>query len=122
MNSRILPRSEWAKLDVKGSDSIGTTVPPAESHVVVVEEAGEILATVTVVRIVHFEDLWINPKYKGNPGMIRSLLNRAKSVAKLWTDKWVWGASETDQMTDYLKRFGGVQIGVQSFIIPIEGN
>lgn len=121
MNERILPREEWSKLDVTGFPAIGSTLRPEDSKVTVIEEAGEIVASLGTFRFTHFESLWIAPKYRGNPAVARKLMRAGAKAAREWTDQWVWGCSGTEHMNDILERLGGRRMPVETFILSIDG-
>ena len=63
MNARILPPEEWDKLSVTGLLTIGQTVRPEDIQIVVVEDGERIVSTMAVLRVTHFESLWIDPEY-----------------------------------------------------------
>jgi hypothetical protein len=122
MIARILPREEWGKLDVTALPQIGPTLRPEDVQIAVVEDQDKIVATMAVLRVAHLESLWIAPEYRGNAGLGRRLLKTAIKAAKLWTDSWIWGASDTAHMDDVIGRVGGVPLPLNSFMIPIGGN
>ncbi len=121
MMARILPREEWSKLDVSGMPLIGPTLRNEDVQIIAVEDGSRLVATMAVIRVTHMESLWIDPEYRGNAGLVRMLLKQAVSAAKKWTDKWIWGASDTEHMNDIIKRVGGIQLPIQSFMIPVGG-
>ena len=122
MKARVLSPEEWSTLDVSGMPQIGPTLRDDDVQIVAVEDEGRVVATMAVLRVTHFESLWIDPAYRGNAGVARRLLKRAIEAAKKWTDSWVWGASDTAHMSDIIKRCSGNAVPVESFIIPIGGN
>jgi GNAT superfamily N-acetyltransferase len=122
MISRILPPDEWHRLSITQFEQIGPTMRPEDVQIVVVEDGERIVATMAVLRVTHFESLWIDPEYRGNAGLGRRLVKAAVQAAKTWTDKWVWGTSESGHMDDITRRLGGVQVPVQTFMIPLGGN
>lgn len=121
MRARVLPREEWGRLEVTKLPQIGPQMRPEDVQIVVVEAGDRIISTMAVLRVTHFESLWIDPEYRGNPGMARHLIKEALSAGRKWSD-WAWGASDTEHMTDIIERIGGVPLPVNSFIIPLGGN
>lgn len=122
MRTRILPPDEWFKLNTNGVPPLGTTLRPEDVQVVVVEDGERIVASLGVFRVTHFESLWIDPEYSGNPGLCRRLIRSSVAAARKWTDKWVWGASDTDKMDSIMGRCGGKSVPVSTFIIPLGDN
>lgn len=121
MKARILPREEWPKLAVTGIHPMETTLRPEDVQMIVVEDGDRIVASMGTFRVTHFESLWIDPEYRGNAGLGRRLIRAGFSAAKKWTDKWVWGASDTPHMNDVIGRIGGVKLPIESFMIQIGG-
>ena len=120
MIARILPPEEYGKLDVTGMVCIAPACRPEDVQIIVIEEDGQIVATMGTYRVTHFEGLWIDPKHRGNAGVARRLMKAGISAAKKWTDQWVWGASGTDHMDDIMKRMGGVKMPVETFVLSLE--
>lgn len=122
MNARILPREEWAKLEITGFPQIGSTLRPEDVQIIAVEDGDRLVATMAVLRVTHFESLWIDPEYRGNAGLGRRLIKAGIEAARKWTDQWVWGASDTDHMSRIMSRIGGKQLPIQTHIIHMGGN
>lgn len=121
MISRILPVEEWFRLEKIGLPQLGPTMRPEDVQVVVCEDKGNIVAVQTVARVTHFEGLWIDPAYRGSPTLANVLWRASITAARKWAN-WVWGASDTDHMTDIIKRVGGIQLPIQSFMIHLGGD
>jgi hypothetical protein len=121
MKARVLPREEWSRLEVTQLPQIGPLMRPEDVQIVVVEVGERIISTIAVLRVTHFEDLWIDPEYRGNAGAARRLLKVAISEARRFST-WAWGSSDTEHMTDIIERAGGVPLPVKSFAIPLGGN
>jgi hypothetical protein len=122
VKARVLPKEEWGKLSVTGIAPIETTLRPEDVQIVVVEDGDRIVASMGTFRVTHFEGLWIDPEYRGNAGLGRRLMKAGIQAAKKWTDRWVWGASDTHHMNDIIRRVGGVKLPIETFIIEIGGN
>lgn len=123
MKARILPPEEYAKLKaLTGLEQIATTLRPEDCQVIVVEDGERVVATMGVFRVTHFESLWIDPEYRGNAGLGRRLIKAGIEAARKWTDRWVWGASDTDHMNDIISRIGGKPLPIQTHIIHMGGN
>lgn len=122
MKARILPKEEWSRLSITGIAPIQETLRPEDVQVIVVEDGDRIVASMGAFRVTHFESLWIDPEYRGNAGLGRRLLKAGITAARKWTDKWVWGASDTPHMNDVILRLGGKRIPIETYMIPLGGN
>ncbi len=78
--------------------------------VLAVEDEGEIVATMTVLRATHFEGLWVSPTHRGNGGLMRSLLRQGTAIARAHGEQWVFGGAEHDQMRGFMDRLGAVKV------------
>lgn len=122
MNARILsPEESVTRLEFLGLPLIGPAMRPDDAQIVVVEDKGRIVATMAVIRVVHYENCWVDPEYRANAGAVRKLLRAAKDAARKWAPMWIWGASDTDHVEVLLKKLGGVKMDVKSFALPVEG-
>lgn len=118
MIARVLPQEEWSKLDVSQIPPLWTTLRPEDAQMVVVEDGGKVVAMLGALRITHFEGLWIDPDYRGNPGVCRRLLRESVKAARRWATDWAIGYSGTDQMNDVLERVGGRKMPVDTYVVP----
>ena len=106
MTARILPRSEWGKLEAESLPPSFPNYFPSELEVVVVEDEGKIVARMFVMRLTHLEGAWIHPEYKH---ATTHLLRKTFEVAQRWPDKWVLGGAEDEQMRGIIERLGGIR-------------
>jgi hypothetical protein len=120
MIARVMDRKEWSKLEGIVTN-LSLAFHPDDIEVVVVEDGEKVVATMAVMRVVQFENLWIHPEYRGKHGLVTRLWTRAIQSARKWTN-WVWAASDTDHMSDIITRLGGKELPVKSYIIPIGGD
>ena len=100
MMARILPPEEWSKLDVTRLPSMSAVMSPEDVTIVAVEVDDHVVATMAVLNITHFEDLWIANDHRDNAGTVRSLLREAAAAAK--PSAWVWATSDTDKTKDFI--------------------
>lgn len=93
---------------------------PEDVDVVVVEDdAGEVMASLAVMRVVHLEGLWIDPAAK-NAGVARGLLREAVRVAEKWCSSgWVFGGAADDRMRDLLERLGGARVPMDTYALHL---
>lgn len=115
--TRILPRSEWHRLDADGR-TLFETLPPECVSVVVVEEGGEIVGEMGVMRAAHFEGVRIAPEWRGNAGVTRALLRAAWEQASEWSGDWFLAHAENGRVGGLLERLGGRQIPVRTYMMP----
>lgn len=118
-NVRTLDYSEWGKLRDGALTTLLQYVDPMDVAVVAVEQGKKIVASVSVVRVVHLEGIWIDPEHR-NAGVTRSLMNKAVECAQGWTGAgWVIGGAADDRMRDILTRLGGVKIPMESYALSL---
>lgn len=122
MIARVLNPEEWPILDETHPAQLAQSLPDGAASVVVVEEAGKVVGTLTVAQITHLEGLWIAPEHRGNPVLAMALVEAAFSEVRKSKADWAWGASDTEHMSDIIRRVGGKEIPVKSYVIPIGGS
>ena len=119
MTARILPPEEWSRLDPGRVPPLFLHCPPGDADVVVVEdEKGSIIGTVTVLKATHLECLWIEADHR-NAGVARSLLRKACEVAAERGSTWVLGNSADEQMQGIMRRLGGQPFAAPFYLLPI---
>lgn len=125
MKAKILEPEEWGRINAPDLPELLQFVEPQNIAVVVVEDDyGEIVASVAALRVTHFEGLWIDPSYRGNAGVFRSLIREAYSVPRSRDEKWVFGGAGTgdEQMVTLCRRLGGRPLPVEFFAMPVGEN
>jgi hypothetical protein len=75
--------------------------------VVVEDEAGQIVGSVQVAQVTHFEGLWIKPEVRGNPGVMRALIRQAAAIPRVRGESWVIGGAAEGTMQGFNERLGG---------------
>lgn len=113
MIARVLPPEEWGRLD---HPPALPGIRPGDIIVNVVEDKGEILGGMTVLRATLFEDFWLKSE---NPGVGRALMRASIRTARHWTDDWVFAGAADEQMTQLLKRVGGIQLPMELYILAL---
>lgn len=120
MKARVLPPEEWHRVDAASPlPPLWPYVRPEDVRMVVVEEAGEIVGALAVLRMTHLEGLWLAPEYRGNPGVVRGLLKQAGTVASEWAAGWVFAGVTEQNMQGILGRMGATQIPVEVFMLQL---
>jgi hypothetical protein len=123
--ARILRPEEWHRINTPDLPPLVPFVEPENLAVVVVEDdAGEIIACVSAMRVTHFEGLWIKPEYRGNAGVFRALIRQAYAVPRVRGEAWVFGSSAhgNDRMERMCGRLGGRELPVRFYAMPVGGS
>lgn len=120
MISRILPPEEWHRLNGTEAETLWPLLDPENAQVLVVEEDGEVVGTWTLMRVVHAECLWVKPSHRGVFGVTKRLLKGMREIVSAWGTNKVITGSVSDHVTDLIRRFGGVPMPCESFILPAE--
>jgi len=120
MKTRILDPTEWNRIPGPLSEAL-PLVDPHNVVVVAVEESGEIVATVSVIRISHFEGLWIHPDHRGNAGVFRALIRQAYGIPKVRGEQWVLANAKDGDATmeSICKRLCGETLPYRFCILPV---
>lgn len=121
MIARVLPSEEWSRLNGTEAELLWPHMNPEQTRVLVVEDGDRIVATWTLMRIVHAECLWVAPSHRGILGVAKRLLRIMSDEAKAWKVSAVMTGSLSPHVTDLIERFGGVPAPFESFILPVEG-
>ncbi len=122
MKARILRPEEWSRLNTPDLPALLPYVEPQNIAVVVVEdEAGEIMACVSVMQVTHFEGLWIKPERRGNAGIFRALIRQAYAVPRVRGERWVFGGAglHDDKMDVVCRRLGGKPLPLEFYAMPV---
>ena len=123
MKARILKPEEWGRLKETGQDlpELLPYVEPKNIAVVVVEDDGEIVASVAALQVTHFEGLWIKPSRRGNAGVWRSLMRQGYAVPRMRHEQWVLGnAAQADSRVESVcRRLGGRALSYQFYVMPV---
>lgn len=120
MIARVLPPEEWPRLVGTEAETAWPHFDPENTRVLVVEDGGEIVATWTVMRVVHVECLWAKPSHRGMFGVAKRLLKAMRETASAWGARNVVTGSVSPHVTDLIRRFGGMPMPCESFVLPVE--
>lgn len=121
MIARVLPESEWHRLDEQGDiPPLFAALLPKHTEVIVVEDGDRIVGRMMVMRLTHLEGAWIQQEHR-NAGVVGSLLRQSIESSKEWSDKWVIGGAQDDRMRDILERLGGVKMPCEFYALGIGG-
>ena len=117
--TRTLPREEWHRLPQETQDFLHT-MNPEDVAVKVVEEGGEIVARMTVMRVPHWESFWMAPERLGNAGVTRALLIAAREQARQWAPYWFYANADSDATMKTMERLGGVWMAMHTYLVPFQ--
>jgi N-acetylglutamate synthase-like GNAT family acetyltransferase len=119
MTTRILPQDEWIRLAGTEAADVWPHLDPMRSHVVVVEEAGEIIACHVLMQVLHAECLWVHPDHR-RPDVSRLLWAAVQEKARLLGAKSLATAATTERVKRLLAYVGGKKLDGEHYVIPME--
>lgn len=109
MQARELPPAEWSRLlAIEPYRSHGLPTADGNWIMIVVEDAGEIIAASAVHSQVHWDPWWIAPAHQGNAGVTRALIR--EGVAAL-ADRAIEHAFCTIDEADAYASHAAVNLG-----------
>lgn len=116
--ARVLPREEWHRLD---DVRLFETMRPEDVSIVVVEDDGEIVASMGVLRTPMLEGLRMPTDRPTHAGVGRMLLRKALDVAAEWSPHWTIAHASIDEdgVRQVLERIGQ-WLPVHTFMVPHE--
>ena len=123
MNARFLEPDEWGRVRAPGLDDLLLHAEPQNIAIVVVEDdAKEIVASVAVLKVTHFEGLWIKPSERGNAGVFRALIRQAYALPKLRHESFVLATpgSGDVRMESICARLGGKRLPQRLYALPVQ--
>lgn len=120
MITRILPADEWHKLDASGLPALLRHLRPADCQVVAVEDEGRIVGTLGVLKMTHYEGVWVAPD-KRNGYILGRLLSGAGQLVREMGESAVLGAAQDDDvvMDELIRRRGGVPLPIRVYAMPV---
>ena len=120
MTSRTLPQEEWPRLAGTEVEHVWPLLNPANARILVVEDdAGQIVGTWVLMRVVHVECLWIHPNHRGKTAVGRCLLAAMRPAARAWGYSTVITGAISDEIRRMITRFRGVKIPGDMYAIPV---
>jgi GNAT superfamily N-acetyltransferase len=120
MKARILPASEWARLDPAHTPVFPGIAPYDMTMIVVEDDLGQIVASTSIIRATHLEGTWVDPEHR-NAGVSRSLLRLASEVARNTGMNWVFTGAADDHTRRILDRMGATKIPMDTYVLGLEG-
>lgn len=120
MTSRVLPPEQWPLLDEAGAETVWQMLDPSRAQILVIEDEGEIVGTLTLMSVLHAECLWIKPSHRRGYGVMKRLIDGMWGAARTQGFKALWSGSMTDTMTDILHRIGASEVPGKSYVFPVK--
>lgn len=120
MTTRILPQHEWPKLMGTEAESVWPHLDPMKSHVVVVEDDGQIIACHVLMQVLHAECLWVHPDHR-KPAVTRVLWNMVQRTAQRLGAKSIATAANDERVKRLLAYVGATKLEGEHYVIPMEG-
>lgn len=120
MITRLLPPEEWPRLAGTELETVWPVLDPIASHVVVVEDAGEIVGCWALFRQVHVEGLWIAPAHRGKSSVGRRLLATMRSTARAMGARSVATAACRDSVVGMLHKLNAIALPGVHYALPVE--
>lgn len=118
MRTRILPPEEWPRLAGTEAESVWPHVKPDTARVLVVEDDGQIVATLMLLTVLHAECLWVKSSHRRSAGF--ALMRGMRSEAADLGASHVVGASRTPAVSKLIRHVGGKPIPAEFFVVPME--
>ena len=119
MKVRTLPREEWDRARDTGAPWMPCVRDGDRSVVVVENEAGEIVGSLSVLRQTRLEGAYVAPQGK-NGGVVRALLRGAMDVARQkYGDEWAFIDAMDQEIFSIVERLGGEALPGATCIVPI---
>jgi hypothetical protein len=119
VETRLLHRGEWS------AALIGTELETIHPHlpdgavVVVVEDAGQVLACQAVYPQVHLEGLWVRPEFRGNPRVARRIFVGMVNAALAMGARSVQTAAVDPAVAGMIERLGAVELPGRHFSLKL---
>lgn len=120
MRARLLEPSEYHKIEQTNIPQLTPYVRPEDYRVLVLEDQGEIVASMMVLRATLWEGAWIAPKHRGNAGVMRRLLRSAAEIAEKWSD-WVFAGAADSHVLGLLGRIGAQELPITWSVVRLRG-
>lgn len=122
MITRLLPPSEWTRLDPAKMKLPAIEAASVDGDVVVVEDHGEIVGCWSVMTCVHVEGLWIDPRYRRKVAVGRRLWNAMKDIVKRRGAHGALMCVVTEENTARIQsQLHGVEVLGRHFAVSLNG-
>ena len=92
-------------------------LPAHRVQTVVVEEAGKLVATMSVLTVPYIESAWLDRDHR-NAGVVRALVREAWDVASADGAVWGFSAASDPAVEKVLTRLGGTPLPARFYLLP----
>ena len=121
MQARLLPPEEWEKLADRPPFKDTGLPNPDHWAIVVVEDAGEIVASCALFDTVHWDGFHVNEEFRGHAGVFRQLLGASMATLQ---ERGVPGVHLTiphgqPELEAMAERFGFVPADGKLYIVAV---
>jgi GNAT superfamily N-acetyltransferase len=120
MTTRILPQSEWAKLQETEAGAVWRLLDPLKTRIVVMEDQGVIVGCHVLTFVLHAECFWVHPAYRG-AGIAQRLWKAVQAVAQTLGAKTIATAACDDRLGRVLERMHAVKLPGDHFVLAVKG-
>lgn len=93
---------------------------PEDVTVVVLEDEGRVVGHCCVAPVTHFENIYLDPQYRGNPAAGKKLLEAAYSSARAQGDAWVMVFVGDAKIASMVQRLNGKHVSGDTYVLPVE--
>lgn len=121
MTTRILPPAEWPRLAGTEAAALWPLLDPAKAQIVVVEVDGAIVATHTLMWVLHAECLWVHPAWRGRLRVLRRLWATVQAVARAMGAQTLATAACDDGVRALLARAHAQPLAGEHFVVTVQG-
>lgn len=119
MTPRMLPYAEWSRLVGTEAEEVWPHLDPLKSHVIVLEEDGQIIACHVLMQVLHAECLWVHPDHR-QPAVSRTLWNAVQTHARSLGATTLATAANDDRVMRLLAYVGAIKLPGEHYVIPLE--
>jgi hypothetical protein len=120
MQARVLPAAEWDRLAETGLDlTLWLPLDRQAAQIVVVEDAGAIVACWSVMAVRHVEGFWVHPAHRQRGGALRRLFVGMRTLLRSLGATAVVTHAATPDIAALLRAAGATDLG-PSFLLPVD--
>lgn len=120
MVARILQASEWNRLKETGLDlALWSKLDPATVHIVIVEDAGQIVACWATFAVRHVEGFWVRPDHQKRGGALRRLFVGMRALLTELGSTSAVTQAETPEIAALLTSAGATRVPGDSYTLPV---
>lgn len=117
MVTRILPPDEWPRLMGTEAEAMWPHLDSRRSTVIVVEDAGAIVGTWTLLRVLHAECLWIAPSHRGKASVARRLWAELQNIVRGMGEHTVATSAVSDDVRAMLEHVNALKLTGDHYVM-----